>query len=149
MPLDSPGLEADLESLFAAPPATSALCAQAWADAVEGYSSGIVPASTTVTASAAALATALGSAFTGSDKTATAAAMESAFATFAASVGAGMAGYTPTPPPGSLGFAALMEEPFPETHADAATVWADAIHAWMTTGIGTLIAPPNTVVPWS
>lgn len=134
MALDDSGLESDLEDLFGDPPATIAACAAAWADAIEQYASGVVPASTTVTTAAATLETALVSAFGSSGGAA--ALMETAFATFAASVGGGMAGFVPTPPPDLVGFALLGAEQ-PETHADAAGDWAEAIHAWMTTGTAT------------
>lgn len=75
--------------------------------------------------------------------------MEAAFSTFAAAVGAGMAGYTPTPPPSPVGFANLFQQPVPSTRTDAAEQFADLIHAWLTTGTSTLVAPPNTLVTWS
>ncbi len=146
MPLAPATLETQLGQLFAAPPPTSAACAQAWAAAVQAYAAAIVPASATVTAAAATLASALSAAF---QTPAAAPGMETAFAAFAATVGGGMAGYAPTPPPAPVGFATQFAGPFPATHADAASQVADLIHAWLTTGTGTLIAPPFTVVPWS
>src|SRR5690606_15765077 len=139
--------------LFEAPPvehvdgelsatATRTACAQAWADALEAYATAIVPPSTTVTAAAAALATALDGAFA---QPSALAAMETAFAAFAGAVGGGMAGYTPTPPPAPVGFASLVAGGNVDSHEDAAANWADLIDAWMTTGLSTLIAPPNTV----
>lgn len=145
MPLDLAALKDELENCFADPPATAADCAQAWADAIESWCSSIVPASTTVTAAAGALATSLTTAFAGTDA---AAAMETAFAAFAAAVGGGMAGYTATAPPGPVGFATQFDTK-PETHADAAEQIGDLIHDWMTTGSSALVAPPNTVVSWN
>lgn len=75
--------------------------------------------------------------------------MESAFATFAVTVGGGMAGYAPTPPPSPVGFASQFGGPKPETAAAAASAIASLIDTWMKTGLSTLIAPPNTVVPWT
>lgn len=146
MALDDGGLESALEAICEAPPATAAECAQAWADAMEAYASGIVPASTTVSAAAATLAGALTTAF---GSPAAAPGMESAFAAFATTVGSGMVGYVPTPPPAPVGFATQFAGPKPETHADAASAIAGLIHAWMTTGIATLAAPPNTPLTWS
>lgn len=146
MPLLPAQLTSDLQTLFAAPGATHLACAQGWASAMQGYAAGIVPASTTSTAAAGALATALAAAF------ATPAAqplMETAFAAFAVALGGGMAGYVPTPPAGPVGFVAQFAGPKPATHAAAAQQIGELIHAWMTTGAGTLVAPPNTVVPWS
>lgn len=145
MALDSAGLESDLTSLFSDPPATIAACAAAWADAIEQYASGIAPASTTVSAAAATLETALVSAFGSAGGAA--ALMETAFAAFAVSVGGGMAGFVATPPPAPVGFA-LLGAAQPATHDAAASDWASAIHAWMGTGTATptLGGPPIT---WS
>jgi hypothetical protein len=75
--------------------------------------------------------------------------MESAFAAFAAAVGLGMAGWTPTPPAGPVGFAGQFGGPAPETHGAAAGAIASIIDTWMRTGSATLVAPPFTVAPWS
>lgn len=146
MPLALSALKQGLERVFAAPPATHAACARGWADAVESYATGIVPPSTTVSAAASALASALSTAFQAPDAVP---GMESAFAAFGVALGGGMAGYAPVPPPAPVGFAQLFIAAKPETHADAATRVGDAIHAWLTTGVSTLVAPPNTPVPWS
>ena len=146
MPLVLAALQSDLEALFAAPPATIAQCAQAWADATSSYASAIVPPSTTVAAAGATLSTALAAAFA---LPSAAAAMDAAFLAFATAVGLGMAGYTPVPPPAPLGVAAQIAGPKPTTHAAAATAFATLIDTWMRTGTATLIAPPFTVLPWS
>jgi len=73
--------------------------------------------------------------------------VSAAFATFAASVGSGMAGFTAVPPPGSLGVVALLATPQP-THADAAEEWATKIDTWMKTGTATPI-PSGSAVNWS
>ena len=146
MPLNLPGLKSALQSEFASPPATSAACAQSWANAMQAYAVAIVPASTTVAAAAATLAGALATAFA---SPAAAPGMETAFAAFAVTVGGGMVGFVPTPPPAPVGFASQFAGPKPATHADAADAIGDLIQAWMSTGFGTLVAPPFTVVPWS
>jgi hypothetical protein len=146
MPLNAAGLTSDLEELFADPPATAAECAQAWADAAEAWASGIVPPSTTVSASKAALAASLASAFA---TPAAAPLMETAFLTFATAVGLGMAGYAPVPPPAPIGLPAQFAGPKPPTHADAAQQIGSLIDTWMKTGTATLLVPPFTVVPWS
>ena len=112
------------------------------------YTSSIVPPSTTVAAAQGTLQTALASAFAAPNA---APAMESAFTTFATSVGLGMAGagFASTPPPGPVGFATLFSGPKPETHSAAALQISNAIDAWMRTGIATLVAPPNTPQPWA
>lgn len=146
MPLDLAGLKEELETVFADPPATHVAAGQAWGNAVGAYAAAIVPASTAVSAAAATLGTALGSAFALSDAIPS---METAFAAFATAVGAGMAGYTPTPPAAPVGFAAQFAGPDPDTHAEAADQIGQLIHDWLTTGTSTLATPPNTVVPWS
>lgn len=148
MPLDPVALSSGLEAVASDPPGGPSACADAWADAVESWATGIVPASTTVALAAATLAGALTAAF---ESGAAAAPMETAFVTFAASVGAGMAaaGYTATPPPAQVGFSAQFSGPYPPSHAVAADAVTNLIDAWMRTGLATLAAPPNTVVPWS
>lgn len=146
MPLAPATLESELLDLFGHPPATRAACAQAWADAMAAYATGIVPPSSTVAAAATTLAGALTAAFAAPSAVA---GMESAFAAFAAAVGLGMAGYTPVPPPSPVGFAVQFAGPKPATHAAAASQVSDLIHAWLPLGTATLIAPPFTVVPWS
>jgi hypothetical protein len=139
MALDSAGLEDDLKELAETPGETIADCAQQWADALDGYATGIIPTSTQVTTAAAALQVALAAAFANVNAAATAAAMEAAFLTFATTVGAGMApAFVATPPPSPLGFATLFAaEPKPETHADAASDFRSAIDDWMITGTAT------------
>src|SRR5690606_31078956 len=97
------GLQSELESLFSEPPDTVAACAQAWADAVGSYASGVVPASTSVAAAAATLAGALASAFETEDASVP---MDTAFQAFAVTVGTGMApAFVAAPPPSPVGFA--------------------------------------------
>lgn len=146
MPLNLAGLKQDLEDIFADPPATPAASGQAWGAAAAAYATAIVPASAGVAAAATALGNALGAAFALANAIPS---METAFATFATAVGAGMAGYTPTPPPAPVGFAAQFSGTKPTTHAAAADQIGDLIHDWLTTGSSTLVAPPNTVVSWS
>lgn len=146
MPLNPASLQSSLESLFATPPATRAACAQAWADAVNGYSAAIVPASTTVAAGVAALSSSLASAFAAPSA---ASPFDAAFAAFAVTVAGGMLpAFTGVPPAAPLNIASLLATTQP-THAAAAAAWASLIDAWFRTGTGVLVAPPNTVVPWS
>jgi hypothetical protein len=124
LPLNPASLQSALESLFASPPLTRPECAQAWADAVNGYAAALVPASTTVAAGIPPLASALAAAF---GTPSAASAFDAAFAAFAVTVAAGM---LPTFAGGAAAFAALID-------------------AWFRTGTATLVAPPNTLVPWS
>lgn len=146
MPLNPASLQSSLESLFAAPPATRAACAQAWADAVNGYAASIVPASTTVAAAVATLAGSLASAFAAPSA---ASPFDAAFAACAVTIAAGMLPlFTGVPPPAPLNIASLLGSSQP-SHAAAAAAFASLIDTWFRTGTGVLVAPPNTVVPWS
>ena len=146
MALAAPSLKSQLQNLFASPPPDAAGCAQGWANAMQAYAAGIVPASTTVTAAASALSGALASAFAAPNS---APAMELAFTAFGASVGLGMAGFAPVPPVAPVGFAPLFAGPKPATAADAAQSIGSQIDTWMKTGVSTLVAPPFTVTPWT
>lgn len=127
-------------------PATRLACAQAWADAMGQYAAAIVPASTTVAAAAATLATALNTAFSAP---AAAAGMETAFAAFATTVGSGMApAFTGTPPPAPVGFAAIFAMTPPSTRQDGVDRVADAIDLWIKTGVATP-SGPGSPVNWS
>jgi len=148
MTLDLDSLTSDLEDIATDPPDTTALCANAWADALGGYVTDLTPPPTpaSITAAIAALQTALLSAF---GTTAAAPSMEAAFTTFGAALGTGMApAFTATPPPGPVGFAKLFTPPFPTTHSAAAQAMADAIHAWITTGTA-VPAAGGAAVPWA
>jgi hypothetical protein len=147
MPLDTASLGSALGDLFDDPPHDRGACAQAWADAVKGFAAKVIPASTTVSGAASTLEGALLSAF-GSQ--AAAPALEQAFAAFAVSVAGGMAaaGFTGVPPPGPVGFAALLAT-IQSSRSSAAAAWAAKIDAWARTGTATLIAPPNTLLNWT
>lgn len=146
MPLNPASLQSDLQTLFEDPPATAADCAQAWASAIQGYASGIVPPSTTVATAASALVASLQSAF---ESPSAASAFDAALATFAATTGAGMLPlYTGTPPAAPLNVASLLSTTR-DTHAQAAADFTTLIDAWMKTGIATLVAPPNTPQLWA
>jgi hypothetical protein len=146
MPLAAPALKSQLRTCFENPPPDAAGCAQAWAAAMTAYATGIVPPSPAVAGAASTLQGTLAAAFGAPNA---APAMESAFTSFAATVGLGMAGFVAVPPPAPVGFAALFSGPKPATHQAAADSIGGAIDTWMKTGVSTLIAPPNTVTPWS
>jgi hypothetical protein len=100
-----------------------------------------VPPSTTVASAAATLASSLASA--------AAAPFDAAFASFAAAVALGQAPtFTGVPPAAPLGIASLLALMQP-THAAAAAAFASLIDTWTKTGTAVLVAPPNTVVPWT
>lgn len=145
MPLDASALSSGLVSLFSSPPSSAAGCAGQWASAVQSWAAGIVPASAAVSGAVSTLQGALASAFATPN---CAPAMESAFSAFAITVGGGMAGYAPTPPPAPVGFATQFLSK-PATASAAASAIASIIDVWMKTGLSTLLVPPNTVVPWS
>lgn len=146
MPLNLASLQSSLESLFSSPGPSAAACAQAWADAVQGYAAAVVPPSTTVAAGIPALASSLASAF-GSPSAAPG--FDAAFAAFAVTVAGGMLPtFTGVPPPAPLNIASLLGVTRP-SHAAAAAAFAALIDAWFRTGTGVLVVPPNTVVPWS
>lgn len=159
MPLNPAALQAALGAFFADPPllmsgdevnvsGSRAACAQEWADALEAYAAGIIPASTTVTTAATALASSLTSLF-GSATAAGAAAsgFDAALLTFATSVGGGMAGFTPVPPPAPLGISSLLSTT-QSTHSAAAAAFATKIDTWMRTGTATPL-PSGSPVNWS
>ena len=150
--LNPTGLKDQLQVFFSNPPIATPDCAAQWATIMEAYASGIVPPSLGVSAAATALTGALTAAFI-SGPAAVVPGVEAAFLAFATAVGVGMAPtFTGTPPPAPVGFAVELAKPpalWATTHEDAAILWANMIHTWMTTGIATLVAPPNTPVPWS
>lgn len=146
MALNTAALTAQLTSLFTSPPDNIAGCASAWASAMQSYSASIVPASTTVSAAATALESALAAAFVNNGSPSMLATMEAAFASFAATVGGGMTGFTATPPPGPVGFASIGTQ---ADNATAASTWTTDINSWMITGLAAQITPPLPPVPWS
>ncbi len=148
MPLDPSGLESDINDIT--DPETKAEAAQAWADAMDSYAGGIFPASTTVSAAAATLKTAMESAFSLIDPVSTAAALEAAFAAFAGTVSGGMSpAFTGTPPPAPVGFTPLVSVIQPDK-ATASALWATTIDTWMKTGLAQIAGgPPPPPVPWS
>lgn len=147
MPLNVASLSNELASNFAAPGADAGACAQQWAAAVQAYAAAVVPPSLTLAAAASALQSGLASAF-GSPNAIPG--MESALASFGASLAGGMAPtFTGVPPAGPVGFAALFGGAAPETHGAAGSAVASNIDTWMKTGSATLVAPPFTVSPWT
>ena len=133
MPLLVSELTIGLSAVASEPPSTVAACAADWAAAVEAFALGVVPASATVAAARAALEASLVGAFGTTDA---APLMETAFAAFAVTVGGGMAGFVPTPPPAPIGLAAQFLV-HPPTHAAAATAVATLVDTWMRTGSAT------------
>lgn len=150
MPLDPASLTTGLTGLFSDPPSTAAECAAEWASSMKDYAIAIIPASTTVETAAQVLETNLTGIFeTSLDENVTAVQMETAFLTFATSVGAGMQpAYTATPPPGLIDFATLFSAR-PETHAQAASDFVGKIDPWMRTGTAKLNSPPMNTVNWT
>jgi hypothetical protein len=136
MPLVPDDLEADLEDFFGDLPNSFALAAAEWAAIFQSYSSGVIPASTTVPTAASALESALATAFQGPQPVG--AVVDAAFQTFAATVGSGMApAFVAVPPPSPPGFVANLLPPFPPTHALAAAKWRNVLDVWMRTGTAT------------
>lgn len=132
MPLNQAGLQSALQELAEGPGATTAACAQAWAEAIRDYTAGIIPPSTTLAAAATVLQASFAVAFSAPSA---AAGMEAALTTFGATLGGGMApGFVAVPPAAPVGLASLFVEPYPSTHADAALAVANAIDTWMRTG---------------
>jgi hypothetical protein len=147
MPLNPSALSNGLESCFANPAPDAGGCGQQWANAMQSYAAALVPPSTTIAAAATTLAGALGAAFA---TPAAIGAMESAFSAFGATVALGQAPlFAGVPPSGPVGFAAQFGGPAPETHGEAASAIARRIDTWMRTGVGNLVAPPNTPTPWT
>lgn len=107
-----------------------------WSDAMESYSTNIIPTSTTVTSAANALEVELMAIFI--LHTEASSEMELAFANFANTIATGMLpAYVGTPPPGSVGFYNLFNMDFPDTWAEGAQRFATAIDNWMKTGTAT------------
>lgn len=128
--------------------------AAAWAAAVGAWATGIVPASPVVAAAQTALQATLATLFatqraTADDVTALAQDLEAAHLTFATAVGAGMAGFTPTPPTSAVNFADILTADPRETSQAAADAIADALDTWMRTGKSVLVVSPFTAVDWN
>ena len=146
MPLVPANLQSDLQSISARPGATVADCAAAWATAVRTYAAAVVPQSTSSAAAGAALEASLASAFA---TPAAAQLMDAALATFAATLGAGMApAFVAVPPPAPLGFATLFAEPYPPTAEAFAVKLSTAVDTWMRTGTATP-SVGGSPVPWT
>ena len=151
MPLNTPGLTSDLESLFASPgtagdpPATTNLTVQtAWADAIRAYTTAIVPAVPAPAQDAARLAL-LGALSGLSTPNQAVTVLSAGLVTYAASLAAGM---TPpgTPPPLPLSTTlAPVASAIYTSHAAAASAWATVIDAWFRTGLSGV----NPFPPWS
>ena len=144
------GLEADLLALTGGD--SKAEAAAEWADAMESYAEGVVPAlaAGVMDTAKAALVTALTTAFASTSASATATAMAAAFLTFATTMAAGMApGFVGVPPPSTVGFLSLLSTN-KDTKAEFAEDWDAAIDAWMRTGLAQAAGgPPPPPVNWS
>jgi len=142
MPLNLPGLTADLTSLFENPPATEAECAQAWSNALLSYAAAITPPSTTVTAAANALTGALSGMST---PNAALAIFSAALSTFATTIGSGM---TPTGTPPATPILVALQAAWgsnTDSAATAAASTANAIDSWLRTGF----VPGTPPIPWA
>lgn len=139
MPLLTPGLILDLNSLFSEPPEGFVGCATQWGDAIQAYTVGIIPPSTTVAVAVLTLKTALATAFETGQAEGTGAALatqlELAFAVFALTISGGMVpAFIGAPPTAPMGWAAALAEDPPSTHSEAANKYSDLIDTWMKTG---------------
>lgn len=146
MPLNGPGMKSALQSGFSAGYTSYAAAGNGWGNAVQTGTASIVPPSTTVAAAVATLKTALTSAFAAPNSIP---AMTTAFTAFATTVAAGMLPtYTGVPPAAPINFASVFGSTY-TNHSDPAQAISDLIVNWLKTGTATLVAPPNTVIPWS
>ena len=145
MPLSTTTLERPLLQLFSAPPATTAECARAWADALSEYAAEISFPSTTLVAATETLAVSLlGFGAPG----AAVAVLEAGFAAFAATLAVGMLpGFAATPPPRPVGFATFVLVNR-DTYAQAASEAAALIDTWMRTGIAINVFT-SAAFPWN
>lgn len=146
MPVNPASLQAALQALAEGPGSSVHDAAQGWADAIEAYAVSVVPASTSVAAATPGLSSALETAF---GQLSSAAAIEAAFSTWAATACAGMApAFVPTPPPAPIGLAGLFAAAYPADHTAAAARMSNAIDTWFRTGTGTPAAGGGPV-PWT
>lgn len=127
MTVDAAQLRTDLLAFFIAPPATSALCATEWGTIMEDYATPVVPPSATVAAAAVTLEAAMAAAFL---TPAAAAALDTAFAAFAATVFGGMPPMSPAAPTAPGWAATLLVTA--ATHDAGADNFRDFINVWFT-----------------
>jgi hypothetical protein len=132
MSVDPTGLRADLLTLFQSPPASIALCATDWADAIGAYAADVVPISTIVAAAQATLETATAAAFA-LPYPGSATALDAAYIAFAATVFGGMVAPAPpnAAPAGPPGWVAQLLIP-QSSHGSAADVFRDLVDGWFT-----------------
>jgi hypothetical protein len=147
MPLDASTLAASLADVARNPGDTIPACASAWAQAIGGYASSVLPASTTVSTAQVTLESALAGAFA---SPAAAPLMEVAMLAFGATVGIGMLpAFVAVPPAVPVGFVTFFAtQPPPSTHEEAGAQLAALIDTWMRTGTANTVIP-TTPVPWS
>jgi len=143
----SPGIPGAAEKDY---PTTLEMAAKEWATAMQAYVAGVIPPSVTVAAAASALEAALVGAFS-AGSTSCAGLMDAAFQQFAATIAGGQLPlYTGVPPPAPVGFATIFaQKPAPGTRTEGVARVATKIDAWMRTGIGILVLPPKSPLPWS
>lgn len=143
-------LEADLLALTGGD--SQAEAAGQWADAMESYATGVVPAlaAGVMDTAKAALEASLTTAFASVSASATATAMEAAFLTFSTTMAGGMApAFIGAPPPLPVGFLALLSVN-KDTKAEFAADWEAAIDTWMRTGVAQAAGgPPPPPINWS
>lgn len=154
-------LASQLTPFFTAPTADIAECATSWGNAMQPYSSIMTPLSLTIQSgtASASLAAELQSVFTTWSSATDSAALEglmplleTAFSNYGTLVSNGIVFLDPLytgfiPPPGDVGFANLPKEA--ATWSEGATNVANAIDAWMKTGVAQLRIPPYPLVNWS
>jgi hypothetical protein len=131
MPLNPSGAKTTLGNLFKSPVGSEATAIISWKNAILTLTAGVIPASTTVAAAAATLATSL-SGFNASG--AAAGKINSALVAFAATVAGGMApAFTGVVPIGSPG----VEFSNGSNAQAAADAIIDTIDEWLQTGTAT------------
>jgi len=110
-------------------------------DSFHNYASQVVPLSSTSEAARQAMKSAIPSIPR----------LENAYIIYANILATGMvgSGYNGTPPSGILLFNSIIPFALNGDRVSSTKSMALLIHTWMQTGIATMIATPNTVIPWS
>jgi hypothetical protein len=150
MALSQSQLATDLAEVARNPGSTIPECAEAWAEAISSYASGVTPSgpgmSLAIEGAKATLKTALIAAFA---SPAAAPLMETAMLAFGVTVGGGMLPLVAVPPVAPVGFAIMFAaQPPPPTHDAAGAMLAGLIDTWMKTGSANTV-PPTSPIPWT